>query len=123
MLALTREDILAIFAFVGYKLLTLFIRPILESTEKAKWLRLFSPFLWFVEDSDKDLVDVAAGSTMLLPYIILSIPVLALANYDVPELKPVGIVLIFLWLTSEYVSPYSEIMFDILSGILYNKFN
>lgn len=123
MLALTREDILAIFAFVGYKLLTLFIRPILGSTEKAKWLRLFSPFLWFVEDSDKDLVDVAAGSTMLLPYIILSIPVLALANYDVPELKPVGIVLIFLWLTSEYVSPYSEIMFDILTGILYNNIN
>ncbi|NQO83337.1 hypothetical protein HO950_09240 [Streptococcus suis] len=103
--------------------MTLFIRPILGSTEKAKWLRLFSTFLWFVEDSDKDLVDVAAGSTMLLPYIILSIPVLALANYDVPELKPVGIVLIFLWLTSEYVSPYSEIMFDILSGILYNNVN
>ncbi|MCK3904622.1 hypothetical protein HCC14_03795 [Streptococcus suis] len=75
-------------------MLTLFIRPILEFTERAKWLRLFLPFLWFVEDPDKDLVDVAAGSTMLLPYIVLSIPVLALANYDVPELKPVGIVLI-----------------------------
>ncbi|HEM5120265.1 TPA: hypothetical protein U1629_001180 [Streptococcus suis] len=91
-----------VFAFAGYKLLTLFIRPILESTEKAKWLRLFLPFLWFVEDPDKDLVDVAAGSTMLLPYIVLSIPVLALANYDVPELKPVGIVLILCTLLSAF---------------------
>ncbi|HFI0030951.1 TPA: hypothetical protein ACGO2A_002055 [Streptococcus suis] len=90
------------FAFAGYKLLTLFIRPILEFTERAKWLRLCLPFLWFVEEPDKDLVDVATGSTMLFPYIILSIPVVALANYDVPELKPVGFVLILCALLSAF---------------------
>ena len=39
---------------------------------------------------------------MLIPYIILSIPVVALANYDVPELKPVGFVLILCALLSAF---------------------
>ncbi|HFI2446835.1 TPA: hypothetical protein ACGO8L_000890 [Streptococcus suis] len=102
MSGLSKEDNLVIFAFVGYKFLRIFIRPISKLMERVKWLCLFLPFLWFVEDPDKDLVDVAAGSTMLLPYIVLSIPVLALANYDVPELKPVGIVLILCTLLSAF---------------------
>lgn len=102
MSGLSKEDNLVIFAFVGYKFLTIFIRSISKFMERVKWLRLFLPFLWFVEDPDKDLVDVAAGSTMLLPYIVLSVPVLALANYDVPELKPGGIVLILCTLLSAF---------------------
>lgn len=91
-----------IIAWVNYQLVTLFAKPLLQATEKYKWLRLFLPFTWFVDQVNKDQVTIAGGATMMIPYILLSIPVQALASYDAPELAPLGAILILCALLSAF---------------------